>query len=360
MKNVLKIGIVATILVPLNGEILKLNSQQIEDWKITTQKVKIANTIPIGSFMSEIVTPPQLLHSVTLPFSSQLNSLKVAQYNFVKRGDTLAIVTGSEWIKIQQKFIEDAIELRHHKKVSDRKNRLCKEEIIPKKECISAEAEYKADKIRFASAKALLRGYGANSRRINELINSFKIEQSIPVKANISGKILKLNVKVGDSIEPSKALFIIQEDGELWLESDIPLKVARRLKDREKVTIEFGEKKFKSTTLIHSPKINIENQTQRVRFSLPKELPFLTGQKEIATIFISKKNLKIAKRAVISLDNIDSVFINKSSGYEPTPIKILGEDREFYFVEMKDELNLPIVVNSVSILKSMLEGGEDE
>ncbi len=360
MKNIFKISIITSTILSLNAEILTLNKQQIEDWKISSKRVITSKTIPLGSFMAEVVTPPQLLHSVTLPFASQLKVLKVAQYDYIKKGETLAIVTGSEWIKIQQKFIEDAIELKHHKNIAERKNRLCQEEIIPRKECIGADAEYKADKIRFASAKALLRGYGASNRRINELINKFKIEQSIPIKSHTSGKILKLNVKVGETIEPTKAFFIIQGNGALWLEVDIPLKIARRLKDKQKVTINFGEKKFKSRVILHSPQINIQNQTQEIRFSLLKTLPFLTGQKEIATISISKKSLKVPKKAVISLDNLDSVFIKKDKGYTPTSIKILGENREFYFVEVKDSLNAPIVVESVAILKSMMKGEDSE
>ncbi len=62
--------------------------------------------------MAEVVTPPQLLQTVSLPFEAQIKKIYVANFDNVKRREPLAEVTGRDWIELQKRFISDAIELK--------------------------------------------------------------------------------------------------------------------------------------------------------------------------------------------------------------------------------------------------------
>jgi len=224
---------------------------------------------------------------------------------------------------------------------------------------MAANAEYKADTIKFESAKALLRGYGATKQMINNLFSKMKISRTIPIYSKFSGKLLKLNIGVGESTKPSEALFVIQKAGALWLEVEMPVKKAQELKDGNHVKLSFHDEHFQSKVLLHAPSINSENQTQKVRFSLPNNPKFLRGLREMAKVTTPHRTLKVPKKSVIDLEEDEVVFVQNREGYEPVKIKILGEARNFYFVEKSDKLNQPIVNTSVAILKSMMEG-EDE
>jgi len=352
------LGVVLTTFL-LTAKTVELNEQQLKDWQIETAKAKSIETLPMGSFIAEVVTPPQYLYSVTLPFQAQVRKLNVAKYDQIKKGQLLATVTGHDWIKIQQQFIQDSIELKHHKHVAERKNRLCNEGIIPKKECTSANAEYKADKIKFATAKALLRGYGADEKSIKRLFNNLKISQTIPLRSAFSGKLLKLNIGVGKSTQPSESLFVIQKKGALWLEADLLVKKAQQLSDGESLTLEFFDETFKSKVLLHAPHINVENQTQKVRFSLPHTRKFVTGLRDMVKISLKHKALKVSKKSVISLGGVEVLFVQDKKGFTPVAIEILGEDEMHYFIKESIALEKPIVQTSVAILKSMIES-EDE
>jgi len=348
-----------SVFMTVEAKSLTLSPSQLKDWNIQSSRVETINTLLLGSFMAEVVTPPQYLYSITLPFEAQVTSLNVAQYESIKKGELLATVTGYEWIKVQQQFIQESIELKHHKHLAERKNRLCKEEIIPKKECLAANAEYKADTIKFKSAKALLYGYGATKEMIDKLFMKMEISQTIPIYSKFSGKLLELNIGVGQSTQPSEALFVIQKKGALWLEVEMPVQKAQKLKDKSEVTLHFNEEVFKSQVLLHAPNINVENQTQKVRFSLPNSPKFLRGLREMAKITLAHPSLKIPKKSVIDVENKEVVFIQNTQGYEAVQIKILGEEDGFYFVQKQESLTQPIVHSSVAILKSMMES-EDE
>lgn len=357
MKKLLWIGL--GLCSFLNAQTISLNDAQKNDWQIKTKIAETSNSLPLGEFMAEVTTPPQNLHTITLPFEAQVKKLYVASYESIKKGQLLAEVTGQDWIEMQQRFIADAIELKHHGHIAERKNRLCREEIIPKKECIDANAEYQADKIKVSASKALLRGYGATEQMINDLFKKLKIAQSIQIRSDVDGKLLELNVRVGKSTLPSDALFIIQKEGALWLEMQILAKKAMQLTEGQKVHISFNNQTFDSKLLLHAPTIDPENQTQKVRFSLPTDRRFLSGLRDTAMISIEAKTLKVAKKSVINHEGKSIVFVQTAEGYEPMVVEILGEEHNFYYIQDNPKLQNLIATTSIAILKGLMEG-EDE
>ena len=347
------------LIVALGAKEIKLTPEQSKNWHIKTKKPIVSNSLVVGEFMAEVVTPPQLLHTISLPFEAQIKKLYVANFDNVKKGQLLAKVTGRDWIELQKRFISDAIELKHHKNIADRKNRLCQEEIISKKECASANAEYKADKIKVSASKALLRGYGADKKMIRELFENLKISPTLPIRSDVGGKIVELNARSGKSLSPSDALFIIQKNGNLWLEVNILAKKASTLKKGQKVKIEFNHQNFLSKLLLHAPVINSQNQTQKVRFSLPKSDKFLTGMRDIAKISSLKQSLKVPKRAVISYGGESILFIKTKSGYSPIAVDILGEDRDFFYLKDTPNLHTDMAITSTAILKGLMEESDE-
>jgi hypothetical protein len=136
-------------------------------------------------------------------------------------------------------------------------------------------------------------------------------------------------------------------------------KKAMRLKDGEKVKLVFNHRSFSSTLLLHSPIINSQNQTQKIRFSLPKSDIFLTGMRDIAQISTLKSTLKVPKQSVIDYNGQEIIFIQSKNGYSPTPITILGEDEKFYYLKDTPKLHNPIAISSIAILKSLMEESDE-
>ena len=356
----MKKSILLALLISLvDAKPITLSPQQSQDWHIQTATPKRSKTLAIGEFIAEVTTPPQLLHTISLPFEAQIKKLSVATYDDIKKGQLLAEVTGRDWIELQKQFISDAIELKHHGHIAERKNKLCQEEIIPQKECTAANAEYRADTIKVSASKALLRGYGASETIINDLFDKLKITQTLQVRADVSGKLLQLNVRSGKRTNPSDALFVIQKKGALWLEVEMLAKKAMRLADGQRVKIHFNHGVFESKILLHAPMINVENQTQGVRFALPNSPKFLSGMRDTAQIFVHKETLKVTKKSIISDGSEDILFLQTPKGFESMAVTILGEDEAYYYLEDHPKLHAPIAISSIAILKSLMEESDE-
>jgi len=342
-----------------HAETIKMTSQQAKNWDIQTQMPQKANRYPLGEFIVQVVTPPTLLHTISLPFEANVKKLYVAKYQAVKKGDILAEVTGTKWIEVQQKAISDAIEYKHHANLTARKNMLCKEEIIPQKECVAANAELKTDKIKVAAAKALLRSYGANETMIEELFETLKISPTLPIKSMVDGSIVQMHATPGKSTSPADALFVIQEKGQLWLEANIEAHRTIKLKEGQQVQIVVGDKMFNTTILQLSTVINPENQTRQIRFLFPKHITIASGLRTTAEVVLFGESVKVKKSSLTKVANTRIVFAKIADGFVAVPVKVLSEDDTYYYLQPNPRLNHEIAVNSVAILKNLL-GGSDE
>jgi len=360
MKNIIyPITILSLFIYYLQAQEITLTKEQFNNWQIKTAKSVDATQLPLGQFVVEVSTPPSLLSTISLPFEANVKKLSVANYQEVKKGQVLAEVTGTQWIETQQKAISDAIELRHHTHLAQRKEMLCKENIIPKKECTAANAELEADKIKIVASKALLQSYGADKETIDALLQKFILSPTIALTSPVDGRIITLNASAGKSTSTTDALFIIQQEGELWLESDIEATRTTNLKERQKVNISLANQNFDTTILQLSPTVNPRNQTRHVRFLVPKGVKLLAGLRSSATITQSIPSLKIAKTSIINHQSDSIVFVKTEKGFNAIKVEILGEESGYYFVSKTPQLDGEIATSSIAILKNLL-GEEDE
>jgi len=343
----------------LQAETIKMTSQQAKNWDIKTAKPQKAQRYPLGEFIVEVVTPPTLLHTISLPFEANVKKLYVAKYQQVKKGDILAKVTGTKWIEVQQQAIADAIEYRHHTHLTERKNMLCKEDIIPKKECVAANAELKNDKIKVAASKALLRSYGANEEMIDALYQTLRISPTLEIRSQVDGSIVQMHATPGKSTSPSDALFVIQERGQLWLEANIEAHRTLKLKEGQKVQILIGDKMFNTSILQLSTVINPENQTRQIRFLFPKHITIASGLRTTANIVLFGESMKVKKSSLTKMADTQIVFAKIKDGFVAVPVKVLSEDDTYYYLKPSPRLDHEIAINSVAILKNLL-GGNNE
>jgi len=343
----------------LHAEEVKLTPKQEKNWNIKVAKPQEAQSYPLGRVIVEVVTPPTLLHTISLPFEANVKKLYVAKYEKVDKGDVLAEVTGTKWIEAQQRAIEEAIEYRHHKHVTERKLMLCKEEIIPYKECNAAQAELEADKIRLSASKALLESYGADEESIEQIFKTLKISNAIQIKSDVIGRIVTLNAVPGQSTGPTEALFVIQQDGALWIEASIEALRTLKLQEGERVRFSVAGKTFESQVLQLSNVIDPDNQTRRVRFAIPESVHLASGLILSADLIVFGETLKLEKSAVIKEGGTQIVFMKTDFGFRALPIEVLAEDEKFYYIKPVDYLTGPVAVNSLAILKNLL-GGSDE
>lgn len=356
----MKLSLLLSSLLIINLNALELSSKQEKNWNFNAKKMHLINYLPLGNFMIEVTTPPEQLHSISLPYEAQIIQLKTALYTHVKKDQLLALVTGKEWLNVQKDAVSDKIELMHHEHQAERNVKLCKEGIIPQKVCIQTEAEYKSDKIQLSASKTLLKAYGATPAMIEKLFSTLTIVPTHKVLSPINGTIVVSHVQPGKNIASSEGLFVIREDGMNWIECDMNVDSASKLHINQKIRLTLDGKSFLSKVIHLSSVINPETQTRHVRFAIKPSKSLLTGLRKSAFIEVNQKVFSIDQKAVIRYEGKPIIFIKTSYGYRPSEVTILGETQDNYYIKFNPKLTQKIATTSVAVLKSLLAEEADE
>lgn len=357
IKNLLLIA--PFTLCMLFAQEIALTPEQSANWQIKTTRPQHAALLPLGEYVAEVHTPPSLMRTISLPFEAKIQTVYASNHQRVHCDGVLALVTGTPWIEAQQKAIADAIEFEHHKHLAHRKTLLCKEEIIPKKECVAANAELKADTIKLMASKALLKSYGADDTVINTLFKTFKMQENLEVKSPVKGSVIRANATPGQTIAMSEALFLIQQSGALWLESAIEADKSHALKAGDAVQIQLGSHRVETSILDIASVINPHNQTRSIRFVLPQEHGIVSGLRTTVQLFLKQPALKITKESLTKENEKTIVFVQTKQGFRSVAVEVLAEDATHYYLKPSPGLESPIATTSVAALKNLL-GSDDE
>ena len=338
---------------------ISLTPQEEKNWQIKTVEPKEVSYIPVGEYITTVTTPPKLLQTLSVPYEAQIIQLNKVNFEKVRKGETLALLTATEWIEAQRKAIADTIELMHNEHLLERKAKLCKDEIIAQKECHEAEIEVKTNKIKLSASKTLLMAYGADEKMIKTLYKELKIFPEMKLHSPVNGTLLQVNIQPGKSVSPSSALFVIKVDGANWLESDLPQDIASKLSPSQEIIVNINGKNIKSKVLDISPVINPHNQTRYVRFSLPKKSDLLSGLRQKAKFSIKGKAFVISKKAVVQSAGANIVFVKNGHKYKALEVNVLAENSQSAYLDYNRALNGLIVISSTSIFQNMLQAKDE-
>jgi len=353
------VAFIIFLIVHLHAEVITLTPAEEKNWDIQTQIPESSPLFPLGEFIGEVTPPPSLIQSISLPFDAMVQQLYIAKYQQVKKGELLARVTGSAWIDAQQQAIKAVIDLKEQMTITERKRLLCQEGIIPKKECISAEAALEVLRIKRDASRALLEGYGANDETLEKLFQTLKISQTLDIVSPYNGTVTIHNATPGKNLSSAETLFVIYQEGRQWIESKIEARYANLLQKEQSVQITITGKTFAAKVVERASVIEPESQTLLVRFEVPEDATLQSGLRAGTVISIKEPMLKIPKNAVINLGTKKILFVKNDKGYTPVPVEISAEDEYAYYIPDDKKYHHPVAVSSVAILKNLI-GDENE
>lgn len=199
-------------------------------------------TVQTRSISQEVVTTGEIRASENRVF--QIGSFapgrvirdNVTLGDYVRQGQTLAVVQNTDVAKIQADYIhelhQNEIDIRQAKtryalaqKNLERERRLLADGISPRKDYQQAEAEatlarselqgQQEHRIHIQSeARALLGAYGLSTRGVH----TEKIQTGTPVVAPRAGVITKKNVTLGAMVTPETPLYEVADLSQVWLD----------------------------------------------------------------------------------------------------------------------------------------------
>ena len=276
--------------------LVKITNEQFQYSKMKIGKVSLQTFTKGIVTNGRIDVPPAYSAQVSAIMGGYVKTSNLLVGDEVKKGQLLLTLENSEFIDIQQNYLEIYERLNFLKSEFVRQKTLYDEKITSKKNYLKAESTYKSTVALFNGLEQKLKLMNVNPSKVKE----GKMTSVIPVFAPISGSIAEVYTSVGKFMDASEVLMTIIDGSHKHLELIVFEKDVLSIKKGQVIEFkipENSERTYKAEVHLIGKSINQENRTAQVHGHLGnEEAPFLVGmyvEAEIITYNTTKTALPI-------------------------------------------------------------------
>ena len=182
----------------------------LSDMKFQSLGVKI-DTLPTRAISGiveangQLEVPPQHEATVTAILGANVTSIKVIEGDHVNKGQVLGYLAHPNLSNIQSNYVRAYSQLRYLEEEYERQKKLYEENVGSGKTYQQTLADYQ-------TMKGEARGYETQLKQLNlnvEKIRSGDIYEHVPVVSPIQGYIEKVEVQIGQYVDPQTVMFRI-------------------------------------------------------------------------------------------------------------------------------------------------------
>ncbi|GAB5563837.1 MAG: efflux RND transporter periplasmic adaptor subunit [Winogradskyella sp.] len=187
------------------SEEVMLSQQQFDALKMKIDTLALRNMSGYVEANGTLEVPPQNEAAITTVVGANVVSIEVIEGDKVNKGQVVAYLSHPNIIKLQTDYLNAYSNSNFLKKNYERQQRLYEAGVGSGANFQKAEAEYQA-------SKAMVNGLQAQLRLLNVNTTSVRngtIVQRISLRSPIEGFVQKVEVKIGQYVEPQTELFEI-------------------------------------------------------------------------------------------------------------------------------------------------------
>lgn len=202
------------------AKIVHLNQAQFENAEIDTGWYEMKNISDVVHANGYTKLDPQDEADVNVPLSGMIQSVKVIEGNYVKKGQTLATMQSIDFNQILLSKSSISEEQKHVRANIDflkmdysRQQKLSEESISAKKRFEEVSRDLKVEEMKLQSVQEQL-------NIVNQSIGQLATTDNgqILIKAPISGYITDMDIKIGSEATPGNPLFSIVDNSQMHVD----------------------------------------------------------------------------------------------------------------------------------------------
>jgi membrane fusion protein, heavy metal efflux system len=257
--------------------------------------------------------------------SGRVVRLHVGVGDEVKKGQILGEIESVEAGQVRGEYIAAKAASAAAEANAVRERELAERQISSNREREVADAQAVSHKAKVRAALSHLRAIGFDAREVRALEQEGTEGTLIPLRASISGRIIKRSVTLGQSVERSTDAFTIADLSRLWVLLDIYEKDLSRVHPGQQVNLRTdaaaGEL-FKAHVAYVDPVIDEKTRTAHVRVEFENlKGKFRINQLVTARIIGDTTHagdpvLAVPSGALQRVDGTPIVFVRNTGGFE--------------------------------------------
>lgn len=350
-----------------DSEEVILSAQQFEALKMKVDTIAARNMRGYVEANGTLEVPPQSEAAITSVIGANVVSIEVIEGDQVNKGQVVAYLSHPNIIQMQTDYLNAYSNSTFLKKNYERQKRLYDAGVGSGANFQKAEAEYDA-------SKAMVNGMAAQLKLLNISSTSVAngtIAQRVALRSPIEGFVQKVEVKIGQYVEPQTELFEIVDTHHVHADLMVFEKDVYKVKKGQKVTfniqsIQDGELSAEiysvSKTFEDNPKaLHVHAEIENKKGNL---IPGMYIQGRIQTE--SAKTLALPESAIVKEGDIFYVFSvekeNEDWSFIPVEVILGAKDGNWIAVQFSDEIasNTKFAYNNAYYLIAEMKKGETE
>lgn len=303
----------------LPEDIVELNAEQIKLAGIQLGKVEMRLVSGVIKANGIVTTAPQNSASVSVPLGGFVKSSNLLPGNAVKKGQTLAIIENTEFVDLQQNYLDIKNKYEFAEAEYKRHTELYKDDVYSEKNMQQTTSEYRSLKAQLSGIAQKLQVIGVNPATLTEE----NISATIALVSPISGYIKTANFSLGKYISPTDVLFEIVGTDNLLLELSLFEKDANAVAIGQVVHFSINNESHEHKAKIYQVGKSInDDRTYKVFANVQQPCPnVLPGMYVLAHIEkTDNQATSVPADAVVSFDNKYYIFAyekDKEEGGKP-------------------------------------------
>ena len=251
-----------------------------------------------------IDVPPHNKSNITTFMGGYVTKTPLLVGDLVKKGQLLVTLENTEYVEIQQQYLEAAEKLTFLKSEYERQKTLFDENITSQKNYLQAESNYKSNLAHYNGLKKKLEMMNLSPKSVEE----GHISKSINLYAPISGSVSKVNISNGNYVSPADIVMEIVDTDHIHLELSVFEKDIMKIKKGQTIQFKIPEASDDIYTAeVHLVGTTIDENTRRVQVHghlNKEEANFIVGMYVEASISVSQKTAKgLPNEAIIKTEN---------------------------------------------------------
>lgn len=293
-----------------------------------------AQTVKANGYVD---VPPQNKASVTTFLGGYVKKTYLLVGDTVRKGQLVATLENTDYVEIQQQYLEVAEQLEYLKSEYNRQKTLFDEKITSEKNYLKAQSNYKTALATYNGLKQKLSMMNINPGQVE----AGNITSQINLYAPISGNVTNVKVSNGTFVSPADVVLEIANTEHIHLELSVFEKDILNIKQGQTIHFKVPEasnKTFNAEVHLVGTSIDESNRTIKVHGHIEDEAQahFVIGMFVEADILTHAKDaMALPKSAVAEIGTDFYALVLKESnadGYAFEKVKLEVENQNENYV----------------------------
>ncbi len=353
----------------LPEDIVELDSAQIAVAGIELGKVQELSLSGALKVNGIITTASENNASVSAPLGGFVRSTSLLPGNAVSKGQTLAIIENTDFIDMQQNYLEAKNRLEFMQAEYNRHSELYKEDVYSQKNLQQTTADYKSLQTQVKALEQKLLLIGINPATLTNA----SISGKVALRSPISGYIKTVNANVGKAVSNTDVLFEIVNTDNLLLELTVFEKDMDKARVGSKIRFMVNNETEQHQAVVYQTGKSVgEDRSQKVYAKVigkcPNTYPGMYVNAFIETT--SAKAKAVPNEAVVNFEEKNYIFAFEKTKdeegktmteYRMIPVQVGISDQGYTEVlpEKVDLKSLQIVIKGAyNLLSAKKNAGE--